>query len=288
MITTLSSLDPDVMEAAERWLDDVAVRLGRDIAPAVVDELRTELCAKLDADATLDDLSQLIGQYADVADEGTHRSRLTGHFLGIPYDLRMPSGRRLKDALWDPASDQLLVPRSFGAGWTLNLGAAAVRLGLIEPDAEDEPFASTPQWAFVAASMLPVALAGAVIAHYAVRGTELPERLASHWNLMGKPDRWVDKRVAATSNIAVGLLASGAALVATVPPASNSTRAGMLALAAGAAALNSVITVERDRPAGTRAPSVPLGLGAVLGAVGGTLLGLAVAGRAAERRRDLG
>ena len=61
-----------------------------------------------------------------------------------------------------------------------------------------------------------------------------------------------------------------------MPPASNSTRAGMLALAAGAAALNSVITVERDRPAGTRAPSVPLGLGAVLGAVGGTLLGLAL------------
>lgn len=288
MISSLSDLDPDLAEAAERWLDDVAVRLGPEIAPAVVDELRTELCARLDADATLDQLTAVIGEFADIgAEPRPGGNRRQGSFLGTPYDFRIPTARRIKEALWNPASDHLFVPRAFGAGWDLNFGALAVRLGLIEPDAEDEPFASTPQWAFVAAAAIPVALAGAVIAHYAVRGPDLPERLTSHWNWRGEPDRWVDRRVAATSNIAVGLLASATALGATVPPASNATRAGMLALATGTSALNAVITVDRDRPAGTRRPMVPLGLGAVLAAVGGTLLGLAWTGRAAERRSDL-
>lgn len=289
MISSLTDLDPDVMEAAERWLDDVAVRLGPDLAPAVADELRTELYARLDPDATLDQLTDLISEFADIGGEAaTRRSRLRGSFLGIPYDLRIPTGRRIRETLWNPASDRVFAPRVFGAGWDVNFGAVAVRLGLIEPDAEDEPFASTPPWAFAVVGALPVALAGAVIAHYAVRGRDLPDRLAAHWNWRGEPDRWVDRRVAATTNISVALLAASTALGANLPPATNATRAGMLGLAAGASTLNALVTVDRDRPAGTRRPTVPLGLGAVFGAVGGTFLALAMAGRSAERRRDLG
>ena len=73
---------------------------------------------------------------------GTHPG--VGTFAGIPYDVRPPTVDRLKRAWWNPASDRLWSPRVFGAGWDLNAGALAVRLGLIEPDAEDEPFTHTP------------------------------------------------------------------------------------------------------------------------------------------------
>lgn len=36
--------------------------------------------------------------------------------------------------VFDPESPRLFVPRSFGWGWELNLGAVAAKLGLIRPD----------------------------------------------------------------------------------------------------------------------------------------------------------
>ena len=65
---------------------------------------------------------------------------------------------------WNPADERLLLPRAVGWGWDLNLGAVAVRLGLIEPDAESVPFTSTGDSAFRLAATLPVALAAALYA----------------------------------------------------------------------------------------------------------------------------
>ena len=45
-----------------------------------------------------------------------------GSFLGmIPYDFRKPTFARLKRRMWNPREDRMIVPRSYGAGWTLNL-----------------------------------------------------------------------------------------------------------------------------------------------------------------------
>ena len=44
-----------------------------------------------------------------------------GQVLGVPYDLRPPTVRRLRQRLWNPADARLLVPSAFGVGWSVNL-----------------------------------------------------------------------------------------------------------------------------------------------------------------------
>ncbi len=213
---------------------------------------------------------------------------------------------RIAESWWDPASDRIFVPRAVGWGWDLNAGAIAVRLGLIEPDAEDVPFSNTPDAAFRAAAGVPVALAGAVVAHYLVRGRSLPERLPAHWSLTGVPDRFVSKRRAAAGDLAMALIPALVAVRAgrttsadrsagdsipadySIPGDHSTSRAGALAGASMIAAVAAVQTVVRSLPEGRR-PWVPLALLAAPGAAsGGVLLGLAWLGRNAEIRRDLG
>jgi hypothetical protein len=40
----------------------------------------------------------------------------------VPYDLRPPTLDRLRERMWAPQNPQLVVPRAFGVGWTLNIG----------------------------------------------------------------------------------------------------------------------------------------------------------------------
>jgi hypothetical protein len=44
----------------------------------------------------------------------------TGKFLGIPYDWRRPTKKRVKNRLWDPSEPRLIVPKAYGWGWTIN------------------------------------------------------------------------------------------------------------------------------------------------------------------------
>lgn len=39
----------------------------------------------------------------------------------IPYDFRRPTLARIKERIWNPEDERIVVPRVFGAGWTLNL-----------------------------------------------------------------------------------------------------------------------------------------------------------------------
>ena len=43
-----------------------------------------------------------------------------GRFLGMPYDWRRPTARKVKHRLWNPGGP-LLSPKVFGWGYTLNL-----------------------------------------------------------------------------------------------------------------------------------------------------------------------
>lgn len=50
-----------------------------------------------------------------------HRTHdIGGRFLGIPYDWRWPTLRRIKDRLFNPGGT-MFSPKVFGWGWTLNL-----------------------------------------------------------------------------------------------------------------------------------------------------------------------
>src|SRR5882762_5776539 len=45
-----------------------------------------------------------------------------GRVLGVvPYDFRVPSWDKIRDAYWNPSSDRLFSDRVFGVGWAINL-----------------------------------------------------------------------------------------------------------------------------------------------------------------------
>ena len=52
------------------------------------------------------------------------RDRRTWHgqVVGVPYDLRRPTWRRVQESWWSPQDPRLLTPRVLGVGWSLNLG----------------------------------------------------------------------------------------------------------------------------------------------------------------------
>src|SRR5256885_13621736 len=39
----------------------------------------------------------------------------------VPYDFRPPTWQRIREAYWNPQSDQLFSDRVFGVGWAVNL-----------------------------------------------------------------------------------------------------------------------------------------------------------------------
>jgi hypothetical protein len=43
-----------------------------------------------------------------------------GKLFGIPYDFRLPTIERLRDAFWNKNTAQVLVPQPIGIGWTVN------------------------------------------------------------------------------------------------------------------------------------------------------------------------
>jgi hypothetical protein len=51
-----------------------------------------------------------------------------GRFLGLPYDWRKPTLRRVRHELWNRRERRILVPKAFGWGYGLNLNALLRRL----------------------------------------------------------------------------------------------------------------------------------------------------------------
>ncbi len=62
--------------------------------------------------------------------ERTWHDRLFGV---LPYDFRRPTLARVRQTLWNPQEDRILVPQAFGVGWSINVGGLLRRLGLIPP-----------------------------------------------------------------------------------------------------------------------------------------------------------
>jgi hypothetical protein len=46
----------------------------------------------------------------------------------VPYDLRPPTLARVRASLWAPQDARLLLPRSFGVGWSPNIARAVALL----------------------------------------------------------------------------------------------------------------------------------------------------------------
>ena len=54
-----------------------------------------------------------------------------GRFLRVPFEFRVPTPQRIRQRLWNPDEESIVMPQAFGVGWTLNLYQVARRLGLI-------------------------------------------------------------------------------------------------------------------------------------------------------------
>jgi hypothetical protein len=54
-----------------------------------------------------------------------------GRVLGfVPYDFRIPSVGRLRDAYFNTDTDRLFSPTPFGVGWAVNVAAVLKRFGM--------------------------------------------------------------------------------------------------------------------------------------------------------------
>jgi hypothetical protein len=49
----------------------------------------------------------------------------------IPYDFRLPTVRRLKDAFWNEQDDRIFTPQPVGVGWAVNLHSLLHRVRIL-------------------------------------------------------------------------------------------------------------------------------------------------------------
>ena len=154
-----------------------------------------------------------------------------GHVLGMPYDFRGASVERIGSRVWNPADPRIFMPRMFGVGWTFNLGAIAVKLGLIRPDdVADESYDRIPARVVAAVVALPAILALVAMAVLIVAWPSLPAELPIHWGVSGQADDWAPRAWV------IGLLLMFAILppalsYPSILPRSTSARSRLLAAA---------------------------------------------------------
>ena len=59
----------------------------------------------------------------------------------VPYDFRIPTIEKLKDAYWNPYETGVFTPRVFGIGWGINFYDVLENLGIMgEEDGSEEDF----------------------------------------------------------------------------------------------------------------------------------------------------
>jgi hypothetical protein len=51
-----------------------------------------------------------------------------GRVAGVPYDFRMPTPHRFRDAYWNPNDERLFTDRVVGIGWAINFAQVVARL----------------------------------------------------------------------------------------------------------------------------------------------------------------
>ena len=229
------------------------------------------------------------GAVPSTAEPAEGRSRLTGTLLGVPYELRLPTAERTALRWWDPMNPNVLVPRVFGVGWALNLGAVAVKLGLIKPDDEDVPFGSVPDRWLAVSAVLPVLVAVALVTLVTLYQGVLPARVAVHWGISGSPDAFDSKGSALVMPAImtlIGLAILGSAWLrrrAPLPRVAAGALAMMLCSISTGAYAQGVATAYGARDSWVLLAIMAAGLVLTFG----MLVALARIGRAAEIRRDV-
>ena len=58
----------------------------------------------------------------------------------VPYDFRLPTLERIREAYWNAYDSRIVVPEAFGIGWAINFYALLERLRFIGQDLSEEDF----------------------------------------------------------------------------------------------------------------------------------------------------
>ena len=62
------------------------------------------------------------------AEERTWHGKVLG---SVPYDFRVPTFERFRDAYWDPETDRVFSDKVIGVGWAVNIPVAARKISEI-------------------------------------------------------------------------------------------------------------------------------------------------------------
>lgn len=239
------------------YVDEVAAHLklrGTARQQALAD-LRDALAEAADA---VDDAIAIAGRAADYARSLDEEFGTTdGAFrtiLGMPNSFGRGIGRRLAGT-FDPADERLLVPRVFGAGWTLNMGAVAVRLGWLRPDDVDDELLAEASDDHLTGPRL---VAAAATALAAASTALLHARRQQAEQASGKPQQ---------TNLIFGVLMPLAS-TALIAASANQEVPGSQRLAMpGLAAALSLLTIGTNGQAALRPTGQTITLAAVLAAM---------------------
>jgi hypothetical protein len=116
--------------------------------------------------------------------------------LGIPVGVSGAYSKEGRMGQFQPTDPSLLVPRKFGAGWDLNLGALAVKMGLIGPNVSfEEVEDDIPEETLRKLEIAPIAGAAAVALTALAIGSTSRE-LPTAWNWKTLPKEWGSARKA--------------------------------------------------------------------------------------------
>lgn len=172
--------------------------------------------------------------------------------LGVPVESRAITDPRVVARVWDPTNPALFVPRLMGGGWTVNLGALAVRLGLLRPDDYDaDAVANVPPAARAVARAVPVAVSAATGAAIAASWRRLPERIPASWSVTGR----VQRKGGRASLLALAALGAAPAIWSARPaePEEALVNSAVATSMATLSALGVAVTlVDADREVGER------------------------------------
>lgn len=296
----------DVSAAIDQYFERfraAVLAAGERVDDDTVDDLRDHVLDRVGAAGTLADVTRVLAQLgtpqalaaevtaASPQDDGPPRRRIASHgrLLGVPYDVRPPSSAREASRWWNPLDRRVLVPKSWGVGWTVNVGALAVRTGVVRPDDEDVPFGAVPPRTVAATLAAPVAVLAAVGAVAATTWRRLPATVPTTWSLSGdvKAHGPRDSTVLGLVGLAAVPTAMAAVVHARRSPALDRVAASAESLLLATTALS--VLAQTVHTARGRSGVWPLWAGRAASAAlpFALLVGVSRVGRAAEQRHDL-
>lgn len=184
----MSAMTKDYLRSVGEHLRRLPAGDRRRALAALAGQLDEFTDAGIDPVTALGDPSSYAAQLLDALAAVPAADEARWRVIGLPVETRGPLRADVRSRTWDPANPTLLVPRLFGLGWTLNLGAVAVRLGLIRPDdVGDDVLARIPPRDIGLAQAVPVAIAGATATALALTWRTLPPTVAAGFGLGGRP-----------------------------------------------------------------------------------------------------